>query len=168
MMQQALLAEFDHEAATTAKVLANIPADQFSWRPHEKSFTMGGLANHIVDLYTWAVATIDGDKFDMKLDGANFATSKATTVEELLANLEANRVKARASIEALKVETLGNPWSLANGGHVIFTQPKGAVLRGMVFNHLVHHRGQLSVYLRLTGAPVPSIYGPSADDKGGM
>lgn len=168
MIRDTLLPEFDHETATTAKVLANIPADQFGWRPHEKSFTMGDLANHIVDLLGWCQATLERDGFDMQKDGGDFPRSQATTVEQLLANYEAGRAKARAALAAIEDAEFAKPWTLANGGHVIFSQPKAAVLRSFALNHAVHHRGQLSVYLRLTGAMVPSMYGPSADDKGGM
>lgn len=168
MIRDTLLPEFDHETATTAKVLANIPADKLDWRPHEKSFTMGELANHIVDLLGWCQATLERDGFDMQKDGADFPPSKANTVEQLLANYEAGRVKARAALAAIEDAEFAKPWTLSHGGHAIFSQPKAAVLRSFAFNHGVHHRGQLSVYLRLTGAQVPSIYGPSADDKGGM
>lgn len=168
MIRDILLPEFDHETATTAKVLANIPAGKFDWRPHDKSFTMGELANHLVDILAWGVATLTRDGFDMQTDGATFERSKATTVEQLLANFEANRAKARAAIEATADADYAKPWALSAGGHTIFSQPKAGVLRGFVFNHAIHHRGQLSVYLRLTGALVPSIYGPSADDSGGM
>lgn len=164
---QTLLPEFDHEMATTKTVLERVPAEKFSWKPHPKSYSFGQLAGHISEIPGWAIVTLDQDSFDVAPKGAPpYAPPKYETTKELVAALENNAKKARAILENTPDEAFLKPWSLLFGGETVFTLPKIAVLRGFVMNHLIHHRGQLSVYLRLNDIPVPSIYGPSADDPG--
>ena len=161
-MSEALLKEFDHETKTTRRVLERVPSDKFDWAPHPRSMTMGKLAGHIVELIGWVPDTLGPDFFDFAAP-RDPAPPSATT-EQLLAVYDRNTGAARAAIAAVPDEAMSKPWSLKSGEQVFFTMPKASVLRFFVFNHVVHHRGQLSVYLRLNDIPVPSIYGPSADD----
>jgi uncharacterized damage-inducible protein DinB len=161
----ALLPEFDIEMATTRKCLARIPKDKFSFKPHPKSFDMGALAVHIATTLDWGVTTIESDSFDYAPEGgAPYVPPVAKDNAELLAMFDSASAKFRAALAVAKDDALMAPWSLLAGGKTIFTMPRVAVLRGMIFNHIVHHRGQLSVYLRLCDIPVPAIYGPSADE----
>ena len=168
MISQSLLPEFDHEIATTRKVLANVPADQFGWRPHEKSFTMGDLSSHLANLLSWTAPTMTTEMMDIEPNGVSWKEPGYDTLEALLAAFDANAKAAREALAAATDEQFLANWSLAKNGKLMMTMPRIAVIRSFIMNHLVHHRGQLSVYLRLTGAQVPSIYGPSADDSGGM
>ena len=160
-----LLPEFDQEMATTRKCLARIPDDKFSFKPHPKSFDMGGLAVHIATMVDWGVLTLQGDNFDYAPEGAEpYVPPAIKTNADLLALFDAGLAKFRAALAATENDAMMAPWSLLAGGKPVFTMPRVAVLRGMIFNHLVHHRGQLTVYLRMCDIPVPSIYGPSADE----
>jgi len=163
MLSASLLPEFDHECATTRKVLERVPDDALDWKPHEKSFSMQGLATHIVNIPTWVGTTIDEDGVDM---AGGFEPPPTGSREQLLGWFDENVATARAKIAGADDRTLMGSWSLHTGDEVHFTMPKIAVLRSFVMNHLIHHRGQLSVYLRLRDVPVPSIYGPSADEQG--
>ncbi len=163
---QSMLAEFDQEAIATRKTLERVPADKFGWKPHEKSMEMGRLAVHVADLPNWTALTLTNDSFDYAPPGeAGYQMPVCTTTEELVAAFDKNAAAARAALEAAKDEDFGKPWSLLGGGKVIFTMPKAAVVRGFGMNHLIHHRAQLGVYLRLNGIPVPGCYGPSADES---
>jgi uncharacterized damage-inducible protein DinB len=159
-----LLPEFDQEMATTRKVLARVADNTLGWKPHEKSWTMGALATHVARIPTWAGITIHQDNLDLAAPGPS--QPAVTSNAELLALFEENIEGARKAIEGASDETLFQPWSLLNSSATLLTLPKVAVLRSFVMNHLIHHRGQLSVYLRLNDIPVPSIYGPSADEAG--
>ena len=161
----ALLPEFDQEMATTRKCLARIPDDKFSFKPHPKSFDMGSLAMHIATMLDWGVMTIQTDNFDYApVGGEPYVAPVAKTNAELLAMFDKASTEFRAALAAAENDTMMKPWSLLAGGKTIFTMPRVAVLRAMIFNHIVHHRGQLSVYLRMCDIPVPAIYGPSADE----
>jgi uncharacterized damage-inducible protein DinB len=164
---KALLPEFDQEMANTRKTLERIPMDKPDFKPHEKSMPMGRLAIHVAALPDWAATTIEQDSLDFApVGGKPFELPKASSQKELLAIFDEGVTKARAAIAGASDEHLGKPWSLLSGGKVIFTMPRAAVLRSMVMNHIVHHRAQLGVYLRLNNIAVPSIYGPSADETG--
>ena len=164
-IKDALLPEFDQESATTRKVLERIPADKLDWKPHEKSMSLAELGSHQNSLLEWMVVAINQDSFDVAPpDGAPYRMPVAASVAELLARYDQGVVVARAALAAAGDEQLLQPWSLLQGGQVLFTMPRVVVLRSFVFNHAVHHRGQLSVYLRLNDVPVPAIYGPSADE----
>jgi uncharacterized damage-inducible protein DinB len=164
-----LLPEFDNEVATTRKCLERVPEDKFDWKPHDKSMTFGSLASHIAEMVSWTGSTIESDSFDMSPpDGPAYETFVAETQKELLETFDKNAAAARAAIAGAGDAEYVKPWSLLAGGNALFTMPKIAVIRTFVLNHVIHHRGQLSVYLRLNDIPVPSIYGPSADDSGGM
>jgi uncharacterized damage-inducible protein DinB len=158
----ALLPEFDHEMATTRTVLERVPEEKFDWKPHAKSFSLGALAAHVATLPVWATETLTRGEID--LDPNQRPPSALPSRTELLATFDRNVGDARAALAGRTDAELDAMWSLKRGGRTLFTMPKTAVLRSFVLNHLVHHRGQLTVYLRLVDAPVPSIYGPSADE----
>jgi uncharacterized damage-inducible protein DinB len=162
MLNQALLPEFDREMATTRRVLERLPDDALAWKPHEKSFSMGDLATHITNIPSWVASTIDHDELDM---GAGFEPPPTGKRDDLLRIFDENVKTARAKIEGADDAALMREWALKSGDTEFFRMPKVAVLRGFVMNHMIHHRGQLSVYLRLKDVPVPSIYGPSADEE---
>jgi uncharacterized damage-inducible protein DinB len=159
-----LLPEFDQEMSTTRRLLERVPTEKFGWKPHDKSMEMGRLAGHLATLPGWTGVTLNTAELDFASGAYN--PPKPTTNEELVAIFDDEVAKARAALAATKDETFFEPWTLRNGDHKIFTLPKAAVMRTFVLSHIVHHRGQLSVYLRLNDIPVPSIYGPSADEGG--
>jgi uncharacterized damage-inducible protein DinB len=165
-LSESLLPEFDHEMANTRKTLERVPDDKSDWKPHEKSMAMGGLATHLGNIPTWANHTIDQDSLDLAPEGKPLPPVElAKSQAELLATFDANVAKARAAIAGASDQELFKPWTLLSNGNEILTLPKVAVLRSFVMNHLIHHRAQLGVYLRLNDIPVPSIYGPSADEN---
>lgn len=158
----ALIAELENEAAVTRKVLGRVPAEKFDWKPHEKSMTFGRLATHVAEMHSWTKPTVEDPELDFsKMDYKPFVPK---TTEELVEHFEKNFAEAIETLKGASDEIWSEPWSLRNGDQIYFTMPKIAVIRGMVFNHIVHHRGQLSVYLRLNDIPVPPMYGPSADE----
>ena len=157
----ALLPEFDHEMANTRKTLERVPDDKLGWKPHPKSSSMGQLASHIVNMLGWTPVTVEQDSYDV---ATNPQPPELKSRSSMLENFDKNVAAARASIAKASDEQLKKPWSLLKSGQAIFTQPRIALLRGFIMNHLIHHRAQLGVYLRLNDIPVPSIYGPSADE----
>jgi uncharacterized damage-inducible protein DinB len=162
-MSEGLLKELDHESKTTRRVLERIPTDKFDWAPHPRSMPMGKLAWHIAQMTGWVPETLGKDFIDMSVPGPD--DPAPATTQELLAAFDKHTASALAALAAAPDEIMMKPWSLKRGEMVFFTLPKAAVLRSFVFNHIVHHRGQLTVYLRLNEIPVPSIYGPSADEQ---
>jgi uncharacterized damage-inducible protein DinB len=163
MIAQSLLPEFDHECATTRRVLERVPDEAAAWKPHEKSFSMQELATHLVQVPSWMEATVLQDGIDM---AGGYEPPEPGTREELLQRFDEHVAKARAILEGASDETLMQEWKLHTGDEVHFALPKAAVLRSFVMNHMIHHRAQLALYLRLKDVPVPSIYGPSADEAG--
>jgi uncharacterized damage-inducible protein DinB len=163
-----MLSEFDLETANTRKTLERIPDDKLTWKPHEKSFHIGGLATHIANLPGWATMTLASDSFDMKPEGKDMRATELTSREAILAEFDKNSAAAREAIAKASDEDLFKPWTLLSNGRTITTLPRAAVLRGFVMNHIIHHRAQLGVYLRLNDIPVPAIYGPSADENPGF
>jgi uncharacterized damage-inducible protein DinB len=161
----ALLPEFDREVEISRRILERVPDGRFDWQPHPKSMRLGRLASHLAELPTWAARTLQTDELDVAPPGqprpaaANFATRA-----EILAAFEANTSAARAAIAAAADPDFMRPWSLKNGGETVFTLPKIAVLRNMVMNHMIHHRAQLGLFLRLNDIEIPGSYGPSADE----
>jgi uncharacterized damage-inducible protein DinB len=162
MIAQSLLGEFDHEFANLRKTLERVPEDKPDFKPHDKSMSMSRLAGHLAELSGWVNSTLDADGLD--LGGGNYTAFVMTTRADLLRAFDANLTKARASLAAASDDRLLGNWSLRNGSTTVFTMPRIAVLRTFVLNHMVHHRAQLGVYLRMNDVPVPSIYGPSADE----
>lgn len=164
-MRDALLPEFDQEMATTRKFLERVPEDKTTWKPHEKSMPMGRLAAHIAELPGWAATALTQDNLDINPPGGPTMTAaQMTSRKQLLELFEKSVATARTAISKASDEDLMKPWSLLNGGKPIFTLPKAAVLRTFALSHVIHHRAQLGVYLRLNNVPVPSTYGPSADE----
>lgn len=166
-LNTALIAELKSEAAKTRKMLALVPiADKADWVPHTKSMKLGRLALHVAELAGWTGMTITTDELDFA-KGYTPTPTPATT-EELLAILDKNVEMSLKALENADDELLAKPWTLRSGDHVYFTLPKKVVIRDMCYNHVVHHRGQLSVYLRLLNIPIPGMYGPSADEMEAM
>ncbi|MBL8219967.1 MAG: DinB family protein [Bryobacterales bacterium] len=160
-----MLPEFDQEMATTRKVLERVPDDKLDYKPHAKSMTFTQLASHIAEMVGWVGDTMKEDSFDMApVDGPKWEAYVAKSNADLLSTFDKNAAAARAALAAGTDEAMMKTWSLLSGGNVLFSMPRVACIRGMLLNHVIHHRGQLSVYLRLNDIPVPSIYGPSADE----
>ena len=157
-----LRAELDHEAATTRKLLERVPDDRLDWRPHAKSFSTGGLASHIVDCFWWGDAILNGDEYDF--DPATHRSYQATSAADLLSRLDTLTAKCREALARADEQRMLSPWRLKIRGRQRFERPRVVVLRDFTLSHLIHHRGQLSVYLRLLDVPVPGAYGPSADE----
>jgi len=161
---QGFLPEFDNELKTTRSLLAIVPEAQKDWTPHPKSMTLGQLAQHIVDMMGWVGPTMTADSFDIAPPGgAAWVPPQFTTTATLLADFDRNAATARAGIAGASDEAMHATWSLLRGGQTLMAMPRIASLRGMLMNHVIHHRGQLTVYLRLRNVPLPSIYGPTAD-----
>lgn len=159
----ALIGELQQEAASTRKVLERIPIDKFDYKPHEKSMTMGRLAVHVAEMTGWTIETATKPELDFaKMDYKPF---EPKTTEELVEFFDKLVGEAVEALKNTSDEAMMENWTLRNGETVYFTMPRIQVFRGMVFNHIVHHRGQLSVYLRLNDILVPALYGPSADEQ---
>ena len=164
-ISQALLPEFDQEMKVTRRVLERVPEEKFAWKPHEKSMAFGALAIHIAEMLAWVKPTFESDSFDFAPPGGEpYKPTKAESAKQLLEFFDASAASARAAIAAASDRDFMQPWALLQGGKELFRMPRVAIVRGMFMNHVIHHRGQLSVYLRLNDIPVPSIYGPSADE----
>jgi len=161
-ISQAMLPEFDHEMANTRKTLERIPEDKLAFKPHEKSMSLGQLAGHLADLAGFGTTAIQTDSLD--LSAREYKPTVATSQKQVLEVFDAKVKEARAAMEGASDEHLMKPWSLIYQGKTMFNMPRVAVVRAMVLNHMIHHRAQLGVYLRLNNVPVPAIYGPSADE----
>jgi uncharacterized damage-inducible protein DinB len=158
--------ELEQELAITRRLLERIPDDKYGWAPHPKSMTLGRLASHIAEIPEWAEGALVADEFDMHPPGGEMmVTREHTSTASLLEAFDAASATALKRLAEAEDSKMGDGWSLKMQGQTIFTMPRAAVIRTWVLNHLVHHRGQLSVYLRLNDIPVPSIYGPSADEE---
>lgn len=158
----ALLAELKHESVNTRKILERVPTDKLDWRPHDKSMKLGRLATHIAKTLVWFDRILNADEF-------NFATTSyidenKESTEAILKLFDEQLSNAIKFLENASDETLNAIWTLRRGEHIYFQVPKKVNLRNFAFNHIYHHRGQLSVYLRLLDIPVPGMYGPSADE----
>lgn len=156
----AFLPEFDQEMKTTRSLLERVPLDNATFKPHTKSTSLGGLANHLANLAGFGDLIVNQPERDFS---KATPTPETKTADELLKRFDDNVAKSRAALAGMDESTLGDKWTLRNGDHVIFTLPRAVVLRTMLMNHMIHHRGQLSVYLRQNDVPLPSIYGPTAD-----
>jgi uncharacterized damage-inducible protein DinB len=166
MIRDALLPEFDQEMANTRKTLERCPEEKFGWKPHPKSFSMAALATHIANMTGWAVDVVEKDAFDIAPPGAPpYKEEPAASREELVALFDKNAAAARAALAGASDEHLAKTWSLLAGGETLLSMPRIACIRSFVMNHTIHHRAQLTVYLRLNDVPVPAIYGPSADEQ---
>ncbi len=164
-IKDALLPEFDQEMANTRKTLERVPEDKFAWKPHPKSFSMIALATHIATMTGWAADTMAKESSDISPPGAPpYKEELAASRKDLLAKFDQSVTAARAALAGASDEAFMKNWSLLAAGKTLFTMPRIACIRTFVMNHVIHHRAQLGVYLRLNDVPVPSIYGPSADE----
>jgi uncharacterized damage-inducible protein DinB len=160
---ESLLPEFDRETGITRRLLERVPDGQFDWKPHDRSMTLGRLAEHLAELPGWAKVTIVESGIEMTTERPAGYVRPGTRAA-VLAMFDKNVADARATLQGRSDAELLAPWTLKAQGKEVFTMPKAVVLRGFVMNHMIHHRGQMSVYLRLQNVPVPSMYGPSADE----
>ncbi|MBT9329657.1 DinB family protein [Paracidobacterium acidisoli] len=154
--------EFDREMGATRRMLERVPEEQWGWRPHERSMMLGRLASHVSDLPNRAVQVVE---LETLVRQPGFAPYQAATKTEMLEKFESSAARAQELIPGLTEEQLKAEWSIRLGERVMMAMPRGMALRTIVMDHLIHHRGQLSVYLRLLDVPVPGVYGPSADDQ---
>lgn len=162
---QTMLPEFDQEMQGTRKVLERCPEEKWNWKPHDKSGTLGWLASHVATMVDWLPVTIKTEELDYApVSGPGWQPPKIDNRKELLAEFDKNVVAARAALASVSDAEMMKNWRLLAGGQEIFTMPRVACIRGMVMNHIIHHRAQLTVYLRLLNVAVPGLYGPSADE----
>ena len=165
-MAQAMLGQFMQEVAGTRKALERVPFDKADWAPHEKSMTMGRLAGHIAEMHGWGASILTSDEFDMApVGGEAYQAPVFGSTDEVLAALDAGVAAVEAALPGVSDEAWMEHWSLKMGGEEVFGGPRGAIFGSITINHVIHHRGQLTVYLRLCDVPVPGMYGPSADEK---
>jgi uncharacterized damage-inducible protein DinB len=162
-IKEPLIAELQQEAKTTRKILERVPMDNPDWKPHEKSMALGRLAVHVAELPNWVNMTLDTDELDFAKSAYNPPNAKSG--KELASLLDKNVTEAVEALNKYDDAHYMTNWTLRNGEQIYFTLPKIAVLRSMVYNHIIHHRAQLGVYLRLLNVPLPGSYGPSADEQ---
>lgn len=158
---QSLLPEFDHEMASTRKMLERIPENKLDYKPDPKSMSMSQLASHVAEMCGWFGSMMESTELDIPPD---FKPFLATSRKQLLDKFDQNVASTRAALAAAGDQALMQDWSLKFSGNTMFTMPRIACYRSMIMNHVIHHRAQLSVYYRLNGVPVPGMYGPSADE----
>ena len=164
-MCETLAAEFQQEARTTRRLLERVPEESFGWKPHEKSMSLGRLAAHVAELPELVIPALTRDELDFA--AGDFKPFEPQSTAELLEKFDRNIAAAVEALQQQPDERMGDQWRLRSGDHVLFEMPRAMVVRFVGLNHVVHHRGQLSVYLRLLDVPLPSIYGPSADEAPG-
>ena len=160
----ALLPEFDREMGLTRKALERVPDGQFDWKPHPTSRTLGNLAEHLTEMPLWATKTMAQSELEASTQRPPDYTAP-TTRAAVLAQFDASYRAGRQQLVNKTDAEFAAPWTLKNGGKEVFTAPKAMVMRNFVLNHMIHHRAQLTVYFRMLGVPVPSIYGPSGDEQ---
>ena len=165
MTSASILAQLDQILEGTRPLLAALPDDSLDWRPHDRSWTLGELAAHIANIPSWTAGTLNASELDLAPVGEEPVPPVAPpkTTADLLAALDESAAEARSIVEATSDKTFLEPWSLLVAGDVRFTLPKGAVMRSFILDHLIHHRAQLGIYLRLLDIPVPQTMGPTAD-----
>ncbi len=165
-MAQALMAAFEQEMVGTRRALERVPFDKADWAPHEKSMTLGRLAAHIAETAGWGLSVLASDEYDMNPPGGEpYTSAEVKSTEELLAMFDSGVAAAKAKLPTMSDEAMMANWRLLSGGEEVFGGPRGPVFNNMIINHVIHHRGQLTVYLRLNDVPVPALYGPSADEQ---
>jgi uncharacterized damage-inducible protein DinB len=165
-MVQALMAELEHEGAGTRRIIAAVPDEHLDFRPHEKSWTARELIGHLIEIPGWIPETLTLPEWDMAAE--DFKLVVHGSVAEALAAWDENMTKALSTLTSTPDEALSQVWSLKSGERVFFELPRAQVMRSFILNHLIHHRAQLGMYLRLLNVPVPALYGNSADDPGLM
>ncbi|MEK3720489.1 DinB family protein [Paenibacillus sp. FSL H8-0034] len=163
MVKQLIVGDAMHELATTRRILERLPEEHMSWKPHEKSMTLGGLATHLINLLNWQIAIFQYTEFDLStVPQRRVALEKrADVLEEFDANVD----KFAKLLDECDEITLGEEWTLRHGDHIILRKPRAMALRTFGLSHMIHHRAQLGVYLRLLDIPLPGIYGPTADEE---
>jgi uncharacterized damage-inducible protein DinB len=157
----AIVKEMSQEAAATRRLLERVPTQHFTWKPHEKSMSMGRLATHIAEIPGWVSTILDKDGFD--IGTSNYTPQTAGSVAEVLSMFDRNVPLAESAIRRQTLDRLSTLWRITKQGQVLLEIPRMGVIRTLLLSHIIHHRGQLSVYLRLKDVPLPSIYGPTAD-----
>lgn len=162
-LRRIALGELKHELSSTRRILERIPEDRTGWKPHAKSMSLGGLGWHIANILMWQRYVLQSDEYDFA--AAPPPRTDDPSREEILRHFDEHAGAFQAALDAADDESLGRTWRLRNGDHVIAEATRVRMIRGFGINHLVHHRGQLSVYLRLLDVPVPSLYGPTADER---
>ena len=162
-LNTALIGELKHEGASTKKLLERIPSDKLDWAPHEKSMKLGKLAKHVADLNLWVERIMHSDEFDFAT--AKFNNEMPADTASIVKIFDEKLAEAAHVLETATDEALNAIWIVKRGGHVMFQMPRKIALRSFAYNHIYHHRGQLTVYLRLLDVPVPGMYGPSADER---
>lgn len=168
-LRDLLLLELDQELPATRRVIELVPQTHVAFRPHAKSWTLGELALHVGNVLTWLPLTLEHTEFDLSPpNGPEHVSPKFESAAATLESFDENARSARVSLAAASDEQLAVPWTLKRRGQTLFTLPRSACVRTFVLNHLIHHRGQLTVYLRMCDVPLPPIYGPTADVTGDM
>lgn len=162
-INQAFIGELQHEAASTRKLLERIPNEQFAWQPHQKSMPLGRLATHIAELPGWITMTLNTN--ELNWDNFEYKPPVINSREDMVTLLDKNVTDAIEALKNATDEEMMKPWAMKRGGQTLMEMPKVSVIRTMAMNHLIHHRGQLTVYLRENDVPLPGIYGPTADEK---
>jgi len=162
-VRESLVAEFDHEMAVTRSVLERIPEGAFSWKPHEKSFSLGALATHLAQLPHWGCQILDREIYDVTT--ASGGAAEEATLAAVLRTFDDHVAEVRRALTTRSDPELLVPWALKRGSHTVLSMPRIAALRRFLLHHVIHHRGQLTVYLRLQGVALPPIYGPTADER---
>ena len=160
-LKDGLLAEFDHEMGTTRRLLERVPDDRLAWKPHEKSMAIGELASHLGNVPNWGATILKEESFDLAAAPPN--QEPRTSRAAILALFDESTGRTRILMDRSDAEYVAK-WTLKRGDQVLFVMPRIAAFRSFVLYHSVHHRGQLSVYLRMNGVPLPPIYGPTADE----
>jgi uncharacterized damage-inducible protein DinB len=157
-----ILAELTHEGETTRRLLERLPQDRLGWQPHQKSMTLGRLATHIAEIPGWVGSIVEKDEFD--IGTAGHTPSTVGSVAEVIAMFDKSVATATETLKRQSNDRLLAKWQLKKNGKLVVEMPRVGMIRSFLMNHLIHHRGQLSVYLRLQNVPLPSIYGPTADE----
>jgi len=165
-LAQAIVAEFTQESASTRKMLERVPEDKFDWQPHDKSMNLGRLAGHIAESAAW-VGEIVG-KTELDFAETDYKPFTPESTPSLLAEFDKHAASFKATMADVSDQDILVEWSMKSGDHLIAKLPRLAAIRSFVLSHTYHHRGQLSVYLRLLDVPVPGVYGPTADDEAGF
>jgi uncharacterized damage-inducible protein DinB len=163
-VRQLALGDFEQEIAQTRRVLERVPDDRFGFKPHPKSFSLGHLATHLANLPFWLISILSSDEFDLATVPPTNPDELPTARDAVLAKFDENVAAVRSALEAADDDALLRPWTLRKGEHVVMTIPRVAAIRTVGISHMVHHRGQMTVYFRLLDVPVPGLYGPSADE----
>lgn len=163
-LSQALIADFKHEAANTRKVLEAVPADRFDWKPHDKSMSLGQLAGHVAESPSW-VSSMMEPELDFAAIGGDYKPFIPTDKAGLLETFESNSKSFEETLAGKDDAFMESTWTMRAGDKVLMQAPRHAAIRSTAIHHIIHHRGQLTVYLRLLGAAVPGTYGPTADEQ---